>query len=63
MHRTLGGFQFGNRYFVDLLPFLLLGLLTWKNPKETFDLTQLPLLAAGTCLNLLGTVMAYHTWG
>ena len=63
MHRTLGGFQFGNRYFVDLLPFLLLGKKKKKNPKETFDLTQLPLLAAGTCLNLLGTVMAYHTWG
>ena len=63
MHRTLGGFQFGNRYFVDLLPFLLLGLVSWKNADERFDLTQLPLLAIGTFLNLLGTVMAYHTWG
>ena len=63
MHRTLGGFQFGNRYFVDLLPFLLLGLVSWKNTDERFDLTQLPLLAIGTFLNLLGTVMAYHTWG
>ena len=63
MHRTLGGFQFGNRYFVDMMPFLLLGLLSWKSQDERFELTQLPLFAAGTFLNLLGTVMAYHTWG
>ncbi|MBQ6527339.1 MAG: hypothetical protein IJI38_02330, partial [Clostridia bacterium] len=63
MHRTLGGFQFGNRYFVDLMPFLLLGLLSWKNPNERFDAFQTPLFALGTCLNLLGTVMTYRTWG
>lgn len=63
MHRTLGGFQFGNRYFVDLMPFLLLGLLFWKNPDERFELTQIPLFSMGVFLNLLGTVMAYHVWG
>ena len=63
MHRTLGGFQFGNRYFVDLMPFLLLGLLSWKNPNARFDAFQTPLFALGTCLNLLGTVMTYRTWG
>ena len=63
MHRTLGGFQFGNRYFVDLMPFLLLGILIFKQPDERQDLYHLPLMVFGACVNILGTVQTYALWG
>ena len=59
MHRTLGGFQFGNRYLLDALPFLFLGILLWKSDRRQFDECQLPLLVLGAGLNILGTVFTY----
>ena len=62
MHGTLGGFQFGNRYFVDLMPYLLLGLLSFRSPSERFDFTQLPLLLFGFAVNFMGTIVTYNNW-
>lgn len=47
-HRTLGGFQFGNRYVVDMLPFVFCGMLMFRPDKEVG--------AAGNLLYVLGAV-------
>ncbi len=62
MHRTLGGFQFGNRYFVDLMPVLLLGLLRLDSLGTHMEVLQTPLLLFGCAVNLLGSVMVYQLW-
>ena len=61
-HRTLGGWHFGNRYLLDTLPWLYLGLLCWKPRDDRFDRMNLPLACFGTALNLLGTVAAFNHW-
>lgn len=59
-HRTLGGYQFGNRYIVDMLPFVFFGLLYWK-PGWGARL-QIPLFMLGFSVNLIGTVATYNHW-
>ena len=61
-HRTLGGWHFGNRYLLDTMPWLYLGLLCWKPEQERFDRMNLPLACFGASLNLLGTVAAFNHW-
>lgn len=58
-HRTLGGWQFGNRYLVDLLPFLLLGLLMHlpRNGKER--LIWLPIGTLAAALHVAETIGIY----
>ena len=63
MHRTLGGFQFGNRYFVDLMPALLLCLLRLHVMTPRREILQLPLFLYGSAINILGSVMTYKAWG
>lgn len=60
MHKTLGGWQFGNRYAIDILPYvyLLLGLITAKYPK--LAKYCVPLCSFGICLNVVGTVIVYN---
>lgn len=58
-HRTMGAWQFGNRYLVDLMPWLFCGLLAWAPRGERFTRWCAPFFAWGAALNLLGTVLAY----
>lgn len=60
MHRTLGGWQFGNRYAIDILPYvyLLVGLITAKHPG--LAKYCVPFCMFGTCLNIVGTVIVYN---
>jgi hypothetical protein len=58
-HRTMGGVQFGNRYLVDLLPPLYLGLCLWMPKGERFRQWQIPLFIFGLVLNTLGTYTTY----
>ena len=37
MHKTLGGWQFGNRYLVDLIPFAYLYILVTKQQRNTIN--------------------------
>lgn len=62
-HRTLGGWQFGNRYLLDLLPYLLYGMLSLA-PEDDGHLATLcaPLFAMGFAVNLIGTVATYNSW-
>lgn len=61
-HRTLGGFQFGNRYLVDMLPYVFFGLLIFKSKNESMSLLNFPLFMLGFSVNLIGTVAAYNHW-
>lgn len=56
LHKTLGGWQFGSRYMVDLFPYLMLLLV--RNPKETGTKTDLLVLAA-LVFNLYGVTAVY----
>ena len=61
-HRTLGGWQFGNRYMLDMMPWLFTGLLLWMPDDDRFPRWSAPLLSWGAALNLLGTVATYMDW-
>lgn len=59
-HRTLGGWQFGNRYIVDILPFVFDGLLTWM-PKNFSKLGRIA-CCEGIVLNVAGLIATYNHW-
>ena len=61
-HRTLGGWHFGNRYLLDLVPFVFVGILQWKPKRDWLPYAVIPLMALGTAVNLIGTVAAYNHW-
>lgn len=61
-HKTLGGWQFGNRYLVDLLPWMFACFALWKPRSRRFDALCLPLAILGTAVNLVGSVAAYNMW-
>ncbi len=59
-HRTLGGSQFGNRYTVDMIPAVLLGIvLMMKNERYDISRYLSPLLLWGLGINLVGTVLYF----
>ena len=62
-HKTLGGWQFGNRYFIDLLPFLFYVLIktTPEDDSKVFRF-QIPLLVFGIIINVIGTIATYNYW-
>ena len=61
-HRTLGGWQFGNRYLLDMMPWLFAGLLLWTPADSRLNRWSVPLMAWGFVLNAIGTVATYHGW-
>lgn len=61
-HKTLGGFQFGNRYFLDMLPWVFVSILALKPAGGRTSLLNVPLMVTGFCVNLLGAVAAYSGW-
>ena len=61
-HRTLGGWQFGNRYLLDMMPWLFAGFLHWMPDDDRFARWAAPLLAWGVALNTIGTVATYLSW-
>lgn len=58
IHKTMGGWHFGNRYTVDALPFLFLGCMT--SHKEKYDKYFLPLAVFGFILNFAGTIWVFR---
>ncbi len=60
LHRTLGGWQFGNRYAIDILPYIYLFVcrMSAKYPRVTKYC--IPLCLFGVCLNIVGTVIVYN---
>ncbi|MBE5039181.1 hypothetical protein [Ructibacterium gallinarum] len=63
-HKTLGGWQFGNRYTVDLLPCIFFAVVYWqKNRDPKPDSWYLfPLLFWGMGMNLVGTIALMEQW-
>lgn len=61
-HKTLGGWQFGDRYLLDLLPYLFYALMLWKPQKEWFVKWNRPLLYLGIAINLIGMTATYNYW-
>lgn len=60
MHKTMGGWHFGNRYTNDILPyiFLIMGRITSRFPELVKF--EIPLCIWGICLNVVGTVCVYN---
>lgn len=61
-HKTLGGWHFGNRYLLDLLPWLFYGLLLWKPKEDWFARWNMPLFYLGLSLQVIGTAATYNYW-
>lgn len=59
-HRTLGGWQFGDRYLLDVLPYLFFGMTLWMPRGDRFVRLCMPLAVFGAALNVVGTVMTYN---
>ncbi len=58
-HRTMGGWQFGNRYFIDMIPAVV--LLLWLN-RSKFDGKDLMLALFGLGINAYGALWLYLNW-
>ena len=59
LHKTMGGWQFGNRYTNDCLP-LALVIIAMSNTSDTEGYTGLKFLTLyGILINICGTIMCY----
>lgn len=63
MHRTMGGWHFGNRYSNDLLPFIYFGMLLFQRKYPGLWKYQIPFCIWGMCINAIGSVVVYNGWG
>lgn len=61
-HKTLGAWQFGNRYMVDTMPWLFCGLLLSMPQGDGWAKWSMPLFVWGAALNLIGTAATYAGW-
>lgn len=61
-HKTMGGFQWGNRYPLDALPYVLLGLILASEKDDILEKYQIPLAILGLALNVAGTIVVYNNW-
>lgn len=59
-HKTLGGWQFGIRYFVDMIPFLFLSISYGDMKVNRYDIL---LLGFGIMINLYGILWLNLEWG
>lgn len=62
MHRTMGAWHFGNRYAIDILPYVyvLVGFISAKYPKLVKY--YVPFFLLGCMLNVVGTIVVYNGW-
>ena len=61
-HKTMGGFHFGNRYPLDSLPYVFLGILYLMPKEDRLERFQYPLAILGLLINVVGTCAAYNGW-
>ena len=62
MHRTMGGFQFGNRYTLDALPYAVFAIAAIADNKDKYEYWYIPLMLLGLCMNIVGTAAVYNNW-
>lgn len=60
MHKTMGGWHFGNRYSNDIIPWLYLSVVLGLSKIPGAGKYQTPMLIFGICLNAVGTVVVYN---
>ena len=60
MHRTLGAWQFGARYSLDILPFVFLGMI-YNNNVEKYKLNkiEITIIVLGIIMNIFGAILMY----
>jgi hypothetical protein len=68
-HKTLGGWQFGLRYFIDMLPMAFLYVLIkstkvneFKKYQLSITLSTVPLIIFSVALNIYGTLWLFLEW-
>ena len=61
-HRTLGGWQFGNRYLKDVMPFVFYALCLCAPESDRFKAVSGTVLAFSAAIHLLGTVITWNYW-
>lgn len=57
MHKTMGGWHFGNRYANDILPWIYLATVLGLSRVEKLGKYQIPIAVFGLCLNAIGNVV------
>jgi hypothetical protein len=60
-HKTLGGWQFGIRYFVDMIPFVFLYIYSSVQQLK-IQTYQIPIMAFAVMINVYGTLWFYLNW-
>lgn len=60
MHKTMGGWHFGNRYANDILPWIYLAIVLGLSRVEKLGKYQIPIAVFGLCLNAIGNVVVYN---
>lgn len=60
LHRTMGGWHFGNRYTNDILPWIYLTVVWGLSREEKMGKYQIPMAIFGMCLNAVGLVIVYN---
>lgn len=63
MHKTLGGWHFGNRYSNDIIPYIYLLLIMVTSKKARLIKWEIPFLIYALVLNSVGTVIVYNGLG
>ena len=58
-HKTMGGYQFGNRYTIDVLPLIFLCMAMALPNNSSFDNANKIFLMCGMTLNVIGSVLCY----
>ena len=58
-HRTMGGWQFGNRYTNDVLPLVFLGIASVSPNRKDNEIFNAVLLLLGCTINVIGAVLIY----
>ena len=60
MHKTMGGWHFGNRYSNDILPWIYLTVALGLSRVKKAAKYQIPIMIFGMCLNAVGLVVVYN---
>ena len=61
-HRTLGGWQFGNRYLKDVMPFMFYALCLCAPDSRGFKSLTGAVLAFSAALHAVCTVITWNYW-
>lgn len=62
MHKTMGGWHFGNRYSNDILPWIYAATLIMFRKHPEWMKYQIPCFIFSFCLNVTGTIAVYNGW-